>query len=337
MTTLHGAPERFEGGLHEIAPGVHAWLAPNGSWGETNAALIAGNGESLLVDTLWTPELTRRMLEAMSAVTEAAPIRYVVNTHADGDHCWGNKVLSGVETIATEAAAREMLELPPRTLGAFRALATVLRAGTRLRLPGSAAGAYVTGMLAPFDFGEVELAPPKHTFAGELELDVGGRRVELIEVGPAHTGGDLIVHVPDASAVIAADILFAGVAPVMWAGPVERWLAALDRIAALEPEVVLPGHGPTSTLADVGLMRDYWTFVEEQADIRFGEGLSPYDAAREILAGEAFQAAPWAQWDHPERIAIGINTIYRRLAGGRGKLTPPARIRIFDEVGRLAR
>lgn len=337
MGTLHGAPARFERGLREIAPGVHAWMQPNGSWGESNAALVAGDAASLLADTLWTPAFTRAMLDAMGPVTATAPVRHVVNTHGDGDHSWGNQLLAGqAEIVATEAAAHEMRELPPRTLGAFRGLAAALRAGGRLRLPGSAAGAYVTGMLAPFDFSEVELTPPERTFSGELTLDVGGRPVEVFEVGPAHTAGDAILWVADARTVIAADILFSGVTPVMWAGPTERWIAALDRILALEPEVVLPGHGPVSGPDDVRLLRDYWSMVDAAASLRFGEGRSAYDAAVEITASDEFRAGPWAGWDHPERIVIGIHTIYRHLQGAKPGVSPIARIRIFDEVARLA-
>src|SRR5215208_2892763 len=63
--TLFGKPARFEGGLHEVGPGVFAWLQPNGEWGESNAGLVVGAGEALLVDTLWDPRLTRRILDAI--------------------------------------------------------------------------------------------------------------------------------------------------------------------------------------------------------------------------------------------------------------------------------
>jgi cyclase len=69
-----------------VAPGVHAWLQPNGVLGEGNAALVVGDGASLLVDTLWDRRLTRRMLAAMRPLVERAPIETLVNTHSDGDH-----------------------------------------------------------------------------------------------------------------------------------------------------------------------------------------------------------------------------------------------------------
>lgn len=342
MATLHGAPPRFEGGLQEVADGVHAWLQPNGTWGETNAALVAGEGASLLVDTLWTPELTRRMLAATASVTAEAPIAWVVNTHADGDHCWGNGVLAGREIVATQEAAEEMRALVPRTLEAFRRLGQAAGLASRVPLPypgrasARAVGAYFTGMLRPFDFSEVRPTYPTQTFSGSLSLDVGGRAVELIEVGPAHTEGDLVVWLPDARTVIAADIVFNGVTAVMWAGPAERWIAALDRIAQLEPRVVVPGHGPVSATEDVRVLRDYWAFVDVAASEHFAAGRPAGEAARAILRTPEYAAAPWAGWDNPERTLINVETVYRRARLEAGAPSPLKRVAMFAEAARLA-
>ncbi len=78
-----------------------------------------------------------------------------------------------------------------------------------------------------FDFGGIELVLPTRTFDDRLEIDVAGRAVELIEVGPAHTEGDVIVHVPDASTVYTGDILFIGGTPIVWAGPLSNWVSGV--------------------------------------------------------------------------------------------------------------
>lgn len=344
MPTLHGDRPRFKAGLHEIAPGVHAWMQPNGSWGESNSALVTGDGESLLIDTLWTPTLTRKMLDAMAAVTEDAPITRLVNTHADGDHTWGNRLLRDVQIVATSTAKEEMSHVTPGSLGAFRRLgqAMGLIGGVPLPFLGRgtlrAAGAYFTQMLAPFDFSDVEIVPPGRTFSGTLDLDAGGRVVTLIEVGPAHTGGDLIVHVPDANAVIAADVVFNGVVPVMWAGPAERWIAALERIDALAPDVVLPGHGPVCGLEEVRVLRDYWAWLDAAARRRHSDGVSAADATRDILGSDEHARKPWSGWDNPERTVINVATIYRHLDGkGAEPLGVPDRIRLFAQAAALAR
>ena len=79
---LHPGRLRFEGGLTEVGPGIYAWLQPNGTLGESNAGLVVGDGASLLIDTLWDPRLTRRMLGAMAPLTAQAPIQTLVNTHS---------------------------------------------------------------------------------------------------------------------------------------------------------------------------------------------------------------------------------------------------------------
>ena len=121
VTPLHPGPARFDGGLVEVGPGIHAWLQPNGLLGESNAALVVGDGASLLVDTLWDPPLTRRMLAAMAPVTERAPIRTLVNTHSDGDHWWGNQEVRSAEiVVATQAAAAVMAAESPARDEALR-------------------------------------------------------------------------------------------------------------------------------------------------------------------------------------------------------------------------
>ena len=200
---LHRVAARFEGGLREVAPGVHAWLQPNGSWGESNACLIVGDGASLLVDTLWDVRLTARMLGAMEPLVEAAPITTVVNTHSDGDHWWGNQLLAGAEIVTTEAAAGVMAHQSTSEMIRFARLGSVLRRAGRLPLPrrGDAAtvGDFVGEALGPFRFDEVRPVRPSRTFSGELGLTAGGREVRLIEVGPAHTRGDTLVLVPSAT------------------------------------------------------------------------------------------------------------------------------------------
>ncbi len=105
------------------------------------------------------------------------------------------------------------------------------RARDRLRgLAGFARAALLLRVRRP----RAAAARPRRSPASD-ELEVGGRRVELIEVGPAHTPGDAIVWVPDARVVFSGDIVFSGVTPIMWAGPASNWIAALERIAALEP------------------------------------------------------------------------------------------------------
>ena len=108
-------------GLHDLGDGCYAWLQPDGGWGWSNAGLVVGDGQSLLVDTLFDLRLTAAMLEGMVDVVGSAPITTLVNTHANGDHCYGNQLVSGAEIIASSAAAEEMAEVPPSLLAGLNA------------------------------------------------------------------------------------------------------------------------------------------------------------------------------------------------------------------------
>src|SRR5262245_38398857 len=118
---MSGSPRfAYTKGLHEVGPGCFAYLQPDGSWGWSNAGLVTDAGESLLVDTLFDLRLTREMLEAMRRATPAAGrIGTLVNTHANGDHCYGNSLVRGAAILASKACAAEMAELPPAALAAF--------------------------------------------------------------------------------------------------------------------------------------------------------------------------------------------------------------------------
>src|SRR5215216_357155 len=122
VTPLHPGPAWFEGGLTEVGPGVHAWLQPNGLLGESNAGLVVGDGASLLVDTLWDPRLTRRMLAASAPLIGDGAIETLVNTHSDGDHWWGNQEVPAAEIIATESARAVMDAESPAEMKRFGAL-----------------------------------------------------------------------------------------------------------------------------------------------------------------------------------------------------------------------
>jgi|SRR6266540_1450515 len=187
--------DAIEARLQELGDGLYAHLAARSGWGWSNAGLVVGEGQSLLVDTLFDVQLTRAMLDSMAGLTAQATIETVVNTHANGDHCYGNELLAGRRIVATTAAAAEMDEVRPETLaGLMRA-----ELGTPL-------DDFLRQSFGAFSFEGIAYTPPTETFSGTLELDVGGRTIRIVEVGPAHTAGDLLVEVPEADAVFTGDI-----------------------------------------------------------------------------------------------------------------------------------
>jgi cyclase len=288
----------YERGLHELGDGLYAYLQPDGGWGWSNAGLITAEGTSLLVDTLFDPKLTRDMLDTMAPVTDRNPIGQAFNTHGNGDHWFGNSLLpDGIPIVASAAAIEDMRAAPA---AAVNVLFNELDLGPEF-------DAFAERAMRKFDFASVVERLPTESFSGAHELRVGDRRVELIELGPAHTLGDTIAHVPDAGVVFTGDLLFIEGTPIMWDGPVGNWLTACDRILDLGARVIVPGHGPVTDDSGVRDLQGYLTYVRDEARQRFEAGMD------ETAAADDIDLTDYRDWGDPERIAVNVATIYREL------------------------
>ena len=291
----------FNKGLHDLGNGIYAYLQPDGSWGWSNAGLVVDGEQSLLVDTLFDEQLTAEMLAQMNdaAGQKADDINWLVNTHANGDHCHGNHLVHNAEIIASTAAAAEMEEMTPEML------AEIMRSAPEL----GELGEYLIHCFGAFNFENIVHTPPTCTFDGEKTLLVGDKTVQLIEVGPAHTGGDVLAWVPGDKTVFTGDILFIDGTPIIWAGPVSNWIAACERINAMDVDHIVPGHGPITDKRGVQRVADYLSYIEHEARQRFDAGMPLQQAVHDIPLGE------YSDWLDPERIGINVSTLYREFAG----------------------
>ncbi len=332
--TRFGKILRYAEGLYDLGNRVYAWIVPNGSWGESNAGLVVGDGRSLLVDTLWDLRFTREMLRAMEPVLRDAPIRYLVNSHADGDHIWGNQLVEDAEIIRTTACDEEAGEIKPGAMVMLGWLGKILESFGTGKL--QKAGTYFHSMVAPYDFRGIEVKRASRTLEGDVALEIGGREIRLILVGPAHSRGDLMVHVPDAKVLFCGDILFAGCTPVLWAGPIENYVSALDKILSMDVDTLVPGHGSISDKGAVALQKEYLEYIRDEAGRRFDAGLSAKEAAYEIVLGEDFRRRVFSSWDSPERIMTNTHMIYRHLRGRTGHVKAAEKLMILREQAILA-
>jgi cyclase len=306
----------YEKGLYEVADGVWAYLQPDGSWGWSNAGLITSDDQSILVDTLFDLHLTREMLDAMQPITDAGcPIATVVNTHCNGDHWFGNSLVRSAQIVASRRCADEMADQsPPRTDPLSPSID-----------PEGVLGTFIRRVLGPFSFDGIELVRPTRTFEGELELQVGDRIVRLLEVGPAHTAGDVVAYLPDERVMFTGDILFHRGHPIVWSGPVANWIAACDRILELGPTTVVPGHGPLANLTAISDLRAYFTYLTTESWMRFEAGMTPLEAARDI------DLAPYRDWGEGERVVANIHALYRDFGA-----SEPAPLTVMEDRATLA-
>jgi glyoxylase-like metal-dependent hydrolase (beta-lactamase superfamily II) len=190
---------------------------------DVNVTLVLGEATALLVDTLATAEQARDLAAAVVAVTRA-PLA-VVNTHHHFDHCFGNAVFPDATIYAHPEAVAQLASTDPGDV--WREWAPTH--------PGLAA------------LRTTDIRMPDRPVVHETELDLGGRSVLLHHPGRGHTAGDLIVHVPDARLVVAGDLVEESGPPQFDDAYPLEWPDALAAILALEPTVVVPGHGAMCT------------------------------------------------------------------------------------------
>jgi glyoxylase-like metal-dependent hydrolase (beta-lactamase superfamily II) len=291
--------------LHEIGDRAWAWTLPDGGFGWSNAGLVAGDGEALLVDTLFDAPLTREMLDAMAPITAAAPIRHALITHSNGDHTHGTTLLDpSVRILAATATAEEIAhDIPPEMFTFFQKSDL-----------GPAVTTYIRDRFGPFDFRGITVRNADETFDSGLSVDVGGRRVEILNLGPAHTGADSVVHVPDAGLLFGGDLLFFGCTPIVWAGPIDNWIKACDVMIGLAPSVVVPGHGPVGDVDGIRRVRGYLEFVVDYADGAHRAGHDFVEAAARIDLGDFDELLD------AERIVINLYQRYREIDTGTAEL-----------------
>jgi len=286
--------------LVPIAPEVYACLQEDRGLGYSNSGLV-NRGGGLVVDTFWDLPHTRRLYETYATVWPG-PAERVVNTHHNGDHCWGNQLFAGAEIIG-HRLCRDLFEVAgtPAGLQMVKGLAE--------KPDADPAAAELARRLADWDFSGIELTPPTTVLDERLELDLDGVPAHLIYVGPAHTAGDVIVHLPESGVLFAGDVLFRLCTPIGWEGTTENWCRALDLMVDLAPETIVPGHGPICGAEGPKEMKAYLEYVRPESRRLRDAGHDALDAARRIDLG------PYADWTEPERLYFNVARAYRELDG----------------------
>jgi len=291
----------YEKGLCDLGNNSYAYLQPDGGWGWSNAGLVCDGDESLIIDTLFDENLTNEMLGIME---KAEPLAFknivaLVNSHSNGDHCNGNNCVNTEVIISSESSLEEMQHESPEMM-----------AGLLLQAPNMGKlGEYFTKCFGDFDFAGVTRKLPNTTFKKETTKTVGDKVVELYEVGPAHTNGDVIAYVPNDKVVYTGDILFIEGHPILWAGPVSNWIDACKKIIALDVDSVVPGHGPVTDKRGVIAVQEYLSYIHDEAKSRYENGMKAEEACKDI------DLSAFSSWGDAERIAVNINSLYREFRG----------------------
>jgi glyoxylase-like metal-dependent hydrolase (beta-lactamase superfamily II) len=278
------APEEITPGVHVI-PDFRVPLVPN-------IGIVVGERETLVVDTGMGPRNGRRVLEKARALTDK-PIVLTL-THFHPEHGFGAQAFTDARIVYNRAQHEELSQKGQPYVEMFRTF-------------GDAVAEQLEG---------VELVDPDEVYEGQLALDLGGKTVTLREVGLAHTRGDQVVFLPEQRVLFTGDLVENRLFPIFpWFPPDDvdvngtKWIGVLQQLEALEPEVVVPGHGE---VGGAHLITDVRTYLEDVRDRvqRASDGRSADEVKSEL---EPEIRAAYATWDAPEWIGFAVECFYAEV------------------------
>ena len=289
-----GSPShRFE----ELADGVYFALGTGSMTVMSNSLVIINDDHVMLVDTSVSPAAARGLVEAIKSLTDK-PIRYVFNTHYHFDHAHGNQIFGDDVEIIGHEFVRQMLMtdvLDQRTNRSFTEgiPAQIEQMKTHLGQTTDAAERQRMEMQLRIQeahwaaIQETRPTPPNVTYSDRMSLVEGGREVQLHFPGRGHTGGDTLVFLPQERIVFTGDFFVgrpgAGSLPYMGDGFVEEWPASLDRLRALDFDIMVPGHGlPFREREQIDHLQGYLRDLNRQVTSLHAEGVSAPDAAGRV-------------------------------------------------------
>ncbi len=231
--------------LQEVVPGV---LAAFG--GVCNRGIIADDGNVLVIDSgISVAEATPLRAAAQERCRQGALSLF--NTHPHGDHVFGNQVFADGLIIAQQGVRETMLTTGAASVAAFK------------QNPQMAA-----------QLGDITITPPSVTFQETLTVFVGAVEVQLIHFGIAHSPSDSIAWLPQSRTLFTGDLLFNELVPAMPpGGSIANWIAALERLEQLQPQHVIPGHGPILPPDALGVLRNWMVELRTRVADAVAHGL----------------------------------------------------------------
>jgi cyclase len=303
--------------LVKVAEGVYAGIAKPGGLASGNAGFIIGDGGVLIVDTFFTPVAVEELIGEIGKLTNQ-PIKYAVNTHYHLDHTGGNQVLTArnVPIIAHDNLMTWQTTKNRRFLPAPEELQK-RKADTAKQLSETPEDqkdkrAQLERQLRRFDVMlSIKLTNPTVTFsAGTTHVYLGTREVVLFSL-PGHTGGDVLVYVPDANVLFTGDMGWAKTLPNLVDATVNDWIPSLDKILSNHASSkFVPGHGEVTTATEIRDFRDYLDDLRSRVKKAIADGLTIEQAKEQLKLPEKYKSLAFQNFAQPN-----VEDMYKELKG----------------------
>ena len=279
-----------EGTTIKISP--HVYVIPDeNARGVPNVGIIVGGRATLVVDPGQGLKSGQAVLREMAKLSKNTEI-YLVNTHFHPEHTTGEAAFpASVKIIRAVAQQQDIEEMGLKVVAEFSSrspeLAELLKD--------------IKGFRAPAE-----------TFERDKTLDLGGVRVQLIRLGPAHTRGDTAIFVEGDAVLFSGDLAMKQAFPA-FATPQSRadsWITSLDALGALRPSQVVGAHYGMGDAAIISAYRGYFTALRERVAEMKRQGKSSDETATTLR--NEFRAK-YPDWDQPLRVHTAATAIYAEL------------------------
>ena len=300
--------------LRTLAEGVHVWL---GAGGDSNAGCIETTEGTIVIDAQQHRGLAQQFRGEIESKLKKPP-RILVNTHYHLDHTAGNIVFGDVPILAHE----ETLARLKANLGEPNADGwSITDAATKVAMffggnisdlvpEDDPAWAWFKQRVAPPEYDVVIIKSPSQTFTEQFVFHLASETVRLPYWGPAHCVGDIPIILERAKIAFLGDLLFCGRFPWLGDCDLDGWIAILDRVLRLDLDIIVPGHGPPASLADVESFRNLLAAVRSVVDKAIKSGISEEAAVREVDLPEYAAMSRYREW-----MRFNVRSAYRYLKG----------------------
>ncbi len=257
----------------------------------SNSLVIVNDEDVVVVDSHVTPAKARELIASIKVLTPK-PITALINSHFHWDHAHGNQEFADLPIIGHEFTYMKLATAPLEEPTFRRGIEG--NAATLVRLKEQIAAAeddeererleiYLAIFAAHVkDFDEIAPVPPDVTLNERMTLHRGGREIQILFLGRAHTGGDVVVYFPQDKVVFTGDMAFAGPS-FLGDGFVDEWPQTMENLKALDFDIFVPGHGaPVTDLGRIELVQEYYRDLWKKTAAKHADGVDVEEAARTI-------------------------------------------------------
>jgi glyoxylase-like metal-dependent hydrolase (beta-lactamase superfamily II) len=266
----------------------HVYAIPDGRINLVpNIGIIVGSRATLIVDAGMGPKNGETVLRELAKVSKNTDL-YFTTTHFHPEHMTGGQAFpANTIVIRPEMQQEEVDRKQPEFIRNFSRRTPEMKALLQ----------------------DVKPRPPDIVFDHEAKLDLGGITVRLLWLGPAHTRGDEFVFVEEDGVLFTGDAVINRFFPIFPDADAsgKNWLSILDKLDALHPHVIVPGHGEVGEASLIAAERNYLMAVQARVSELKTQGKSVDETAK-LLSAEFRMKYP--TWENPGWIADAVERFY---------------------------